>query len=160
MAPVQRFRLIISTTNDAPRMLDYKGHSISNGRPKSIEAKAAAPPPRVAPRTRAPMAPRPRFPAYGQSPTAVHPGMVGGKPPRIHAEFQGAIHGGSTNYRPTQQTITTAKFENDSRSSKKIATQVGNIGIILLVLALLLFAMLGIVYMRKKRAKKRRKGKN
>ena len=55
--------------------------------------------------------------------------------------------------RPTQQTITTARFENDSGSSKKIATQVGNIGIILLVLALLLFAVLAIVYLRKKRAK-------
>jgi len=159
MPPVQRFRLIISTTQDAPRMLDYKGHSISNGRPKAVEAKAAAPPLRVAPRTPyAPtVRPRPRFPAYGnpnQSPAAARPGMIGGiQPPRIHAEFQGAIHGGSTNARPTQQTITTARFENDSGSSKKIATQVGNIGIILLVLALLLFAVLAIVYLRKKRAK-------
>jgi hypothetical protein len=156
-------------------MLDYKGHAISNGRPKAVEAKAAAPPLRVAPRTPyAPtVRPRPRFPAYGnpnQSPAAARPGMIGGiQPPRIHAEFQGAIHGGSTNarynyyfwiwlfitafFRPTQQTITTARFENDSGSSKKIATQVGNIGIILLVLALLLFAVLAIVYLRKKRAK-------
>ena len=87
-------------------MLDYKGHSISNGRPKAVEAKAAAPPSRVMPRTPyAPtVRPRPRpFPAYGQSPAAApgRPGMVGGgiQPPRIHAEFQGAIHGGSTNAR-------------------------------------------------------------
>jgi len=83
-------------------MLDYNGHSIANGRPKSVDAKSAAPPSRVMPRTYPPTVVRPRnFPAYGhQSPAAAHPGMIGGgKPPRIHAEFQGAIHGGSTNAR-------------------------------------------------------------
>jgi len=159
MSPVQRFRLIISTTQDAPRMLDYNGHSIANGRPKSVDAKSAAPPSRVMQRTYPPTVVRPRnFPAYGhQSPAAAHPGMIanGGKPPRIHAEFQGAIHGGSNiNARPTQQSFTTARISNDSGSSNKIATQVGNIGIILLLLAILLFAILAIVYLRKKRAKK------
>ena len=83
-------------------MLDYKGHSVTNGRPKSLDAVAAAPataPPRMMmPRTNM-IGARPRFPAYGNHPGLAGPnaGNLHNAPPRIHAEFQGAIHGGASN---------------------------------------------------------------
>ena len=90
-------RLVISMTQDRPRMLDYKGHSVTNGRPKSLDApapaRATAPPRMMMPRTN--LAPRPRMPPYGHP--AQIPSHPGAHPPRLHAEFQGAIHGGSSN---------------------------------------------------------------
>ena len=162
----QRFKIVLSKTYDRPRMLDYDGHAVTDGRPSyaknqpAVPARAPIGPPRAGP----PLAPGPARRPGGVGPISGAPGSprYGPPPAQFHGPTYGNAHrpGPSSNgytgmVSPDEREFENAEVEIESREISKVALIFIYLAVVIVLILLALFIRKKVQTQKDKREKEK-----
>jgi len=151
-AAVQRFKISISKTYDRPRMLDYDGHAVTDGRPsyaKNAPAVLARAPVGSGRPGLAMGAVPPRRP--GPVSGSAGPTRFGGPPP---AQFHGPTYGNAHGLGPASNGYTgihepgEREFENDEIEIE--SKEISKVALVFIYLAVIIILILMALFIRTK----------